>query len=61
MIVYINYTNNNNNYTIFKNRLGRTLLTPNTSVSLHTTLAAPAHPAEGQLLHEEQTLNNASL
>jgi hypothetical protein len=59
MIVYINYTNNTNNYTIFKNRLGRTLLAPNTSTSLQTTLAAAAHPAEGQFLDEEQTLINA--
>jgi hypothetical protein len=33
MIVYINYTNNTNNYTIFKNRLGRTFLVPNMSTS----------------------------
>jgi heme/copper-type cytochrome/quinol oxidase subunit 2 len=39
--------------------LGRTFLAPNTSTSLHTTLAAAAHPAEGQFLHEEQTLNKA--
>jgi hypothetical protein len=45
MIVYINYTNNTNNYTIFKNRLGRTLLVPNTSTSLQTTLAAAAYLA----------------
>jgi hypothetical protein len=29
------------------------------STSLQTTLAADAHLAEGQFLHEEQTLNNA--
>jgi hypothetical protein len=29
---------------------------PNTSTSLQTTLAADAHLAEGQFLHEEQTL-----
>jgi hypothetical protein len=34
-------------------------LAPNTSESLQTTLAVDAHPAEGQFLHEEQTLNNA--
>jgi hypothetical protein len=34
-------------------------LAPNTSTSLQTTLAADAHLAEGQFLHEEQTLNNA--
>jgi hypothetical protein len=28
-------------------------------MSLQTTLAADAHPAEGQFLLEEQTLNNA--
>jgi hypothetical protein len=48
MIVYINYTNNNNNYTIFKNHLGGTFLAPNTSTSLQTTLATAAHLAEGQ-------------
>jgi hypothetical protein len=47
MIVYINYTNNTNNYPIFKNRMGRTSLVSNTSTSLQTTLAAAAHPAEG--------------
>jgi hypothetical protein len=31
----------------------------NTSASLQATLAADAHQAEGQFLHEEQTLNNA--
>jgi hypothetical protein len=34
-------------------------LAPNTSTSLQTTLAAHAHEAEGQFLHEEQILNNA--
>jgi hypothetical protein len=34
-------------------------MAPNTSTSLQTTLAADAHLAEGQFLHEEQTLNNA--
>jgi hypothetical protein len=34
MIVYNNYTNNTNNYAIFKNRLGRTFLVPNTSIIL---------------------------
>jgi hypothetical protein len=34
-------------------------LAPNTSTSLQTTLAADAHLAEGQFLHEEQTLNKA--
>jgi hypothetical protein len=34
-------------------------LASNTSTSLQTTLAADAHVAEGQFLHEEQTLNNA--
>jgi hypothetical protein len=29
------------------------------STFLQTTLAADAHLAEGQFLHEEQTLNNA--
>jgi hypothetical protein len=60
MIVYINYTSNTNNYTIFKKSLGRTFLVPNTSTSLQTTLAAVAHLAEGQFLVEEQTLNNAN-
>jgi hypothetical protein len=58
MIVYINYTSNTNNYTIFKKSLGRTFLVPNTSTSLQT-LATAAHLAEGQFLVEEQTLNNA--
>jgi hypothetical protein len=35
----------------------RTFLAPNKSTSLQT-LAADAHLAEGQYLHEEQTLNN---
>jgi hypothetical protein len=48
VMVYIIYTNNTNNYTIFKNRLGRTFLVPNTSISLQTTLAAAAHLEEGQ-------------
>jgi hypothetical protein len=43
----------------YKRRLRRTFLAPNTSTSLQTTLAADAHLAEGQVLHEEQTLNNA--
>jgi hypothetical protein len=34
-------------------------LAPSTSTSLQTTLAAAAHPAEGQFVHEEQTLSNA--
>jgi hypothetical protein len=34
-------------------------LAPNTSTSLQTTLAVDAHLAEGQFLHEKQTLNNA--
>jgi hypothetical protein len=34
-------------------------LAPNTSTSLQTTLTADAHLAEGQFLHEEQTLNYA--
>jgi hypothetical protein len=59
MIVYINYTNKTNNYTIFKKCSVRTFLVPNTSTSLQTTLAAAAHLAEGQSLVEEQTLNNA--
>jgi hypothetical protein len=41
----------------YKKRLRRTFLAPNTSTSLQTTLAADTHPAEGQFLHEEQTLN----
>jgi hypothetical protein len=44
----------------YKKRLRRTFLAPDTSTSLQTTLAADAHPAEGQFLHEEQTLNNAN-
>jgi hypothetical protein len=48
MIVYINYINNTNNYIIFKNRLGRTFLVPNTSTSLQTTLAtAPQLSSRG--------------
>jgi hypothetical protein len=43
----------------YKKRLRRTFLAPNTSTSLQTTLAADAHLAEGQFLHEEQTLNKA--
>jgi hypothetical protein len=35
------------------------VLAPNTSTSLQTTLAADAHLAEGQVLPEKQTLNNA--
>jgi hypothetical protein len=34
-------------------------LAPNTSTSLQTVLAADAHLAGGQFLHEEQTLNKA--
>jgi hypothetical protein len=34
-------------------------MAPNTSTSLQTTLAADAHPAEEQFLHEEQILKNA--
>jgi hypothetical protein len=34
-------------------------LAPNMPASLQTTLAADAHLAEGQFLHEKQTLNNA--
>jgi hypothetical protein len=45
--------------TYYKRRLRRRFLVPNTSASLQTTLAADAHLAEGQFLHEEQTLNNA--
>jgi hypothetical protein len=41
-----------------KKRLGKTFLAPNTSTSLQTTLAVDAHTAEGQFLHEEQTLIN---
>jgi hypothetical protein len=37
----------------------RMFLDPNMSTSLQTTLAADAHLAEGQVLLEEQTLNNA--
>jgi hypothetical protein len=36
-----------------------TVLVLNTSTSPQTTLAADAHLAERQFLHEEQTLNNA--
>jgi uncharacterized membrane protein YvbJ len=39
--------------------LRRTFLAPNTSTSLQKTLAADAHLAEGQFLHEEQTLIKA--
>jgi hypothetical protein len=35
-------------------------LAPNTSTSLQTTVAVDAHPAEGQFLHEEQTLNRGA-
>jgi hypothetical protein len=35
-------------------------LASNTSASLQTTLAVDAHLAEGQILREEQTLNNAN-
>jgi hypothetical protein len=35
-------------------------LAPNKLTSLQTTLAADAHLAEGQSLHEEQTLNKAN-
>jgi hypothetical protein len=42
----------------YKKRLRRTFLAPNTSTSLQT-IAADAHLAEEQFLHEEQTLNNA--
>jgi hypothetical protein len=37
----------------------KTFLAPNTSTFLQTTLAPEAHPAEGQLGLEEQTLNKA--
>jgi hypothetical protein len=37
----------------------RTFLTSNTSTSLQTKLAADAHLAEGQFLHEVQALNNS--
>jgi hypothetical protein len=40
-------------------RLRRTFLAPNTSTPLQTTLAADAHLAERQFLHEEQTFNSA--
>jgi hypothetical protein len=43
----------------YKNRLRRTFLAPNTSTSLQTTLAADAHLAERQFLHEGHTFNNA--
>jgi hypothetical protein len=45
----------------YKKRLRRRFLDPNTStsLSLQRTLAADAHPAEGQFLHGEQTLNRA--
>jgi hypothetical protein len=43
----------------YKKLLSRTFPAPNTSTSLQTTLAADAHPAEGQFLLEEQTLNKA--
>jgi hypothetical protein len=36
-------------------------MAPNTSVSQQTTLASDARLAEGQFLHEEQTLNMQSL
>jgi hypothetical protein len=36
----------------------RMFLDANTSMSLQTTLAADVHLAEGQILLEEQTLNN---
>jgi hypothetical protein len=39
--------------------LRRTFPAPNTSQSLQTTLAADAHLAEEQFLHEKQTLNKA--
>jgi hypothetical protein len=39
--------------------LRRTVLAPNTSKFLQTTLAADAHLAEGQFLLEDQTLNKA--
>jgi Fe2+ transport system protein B len=42
----------------YKKRLRRTFLALNTSTSLQTTLAADAHLAEGQFLHE-QTWNSA--
>jgi hypothetical protein len=43
----------------YRTLLKRMFLAPNTSTSLQTTLAADAHLAERQLLHEEQTLNKA--
>jgi hypothetical protein len=46
----------NNNYN--KIRLMRMFSAPNTSTSVQT-LAADAHLAERQFLHEEQTLNDA--
>jgi hypothetical protein len=45
----------------YKKRLRSTFLAPKTSTSLQTTLAADAHLAEGQFLHDEQTLNRAKL
>jgi hypothetical protein len=45
--------------TYYNRRLMRTFPAPNTSASLQTTFAADAHLAEGQLLLEELTLNNA--
>jgi hypothetical protein len=39
----------------YEKRLRSTFQAPNTSTSLQTTLAADAHLAEGQFLHEEQT------
>jgi hypothetical protein len=43
----------------YKKWLMWTFPAPNASTSLQTALAANAHLAEGQFLHEEQTLNNA--
>jgi hypothetical protein len=40
----------------YKKRLRRTFLAPNTPASLQTTLAADARLAEGQFLHDEQTV-----
>jgi hypothetical protein len=34
-------------------------MAPNTSTSLQATLAADAHPAEAQFVHEDHTLNKA--
>jgi hypothetical protein len=42
--------------TYYNKRLRRTFLAPKTSTSLQT-LAADAHLAKGQFLHEEQTNN----